>query len=88
MDVAGFGFDHPDSHSIIAKLSIYYSQNNSGGGGPPPPPVPSDQHRAKQKSSNNHQQPQDPDYEVIEFSNQQYSNAPPALPTKVVNRKF
>lgn len=51
-------------------------QNNSGGTGPPPPPVPSEKSRTKQNS-----QLQDPDYEVIEFCNQQYSNTPP-LPTK------
>uniref|UniRef100_A0A1Y1N3Q0 Uncharacterized protein n=1 Tax=Photinus pyralis TaxID=7054 RepID=A0A1Y1N3Q0_PHOPY len=47
---------------------------NKSGGGPAPPPIPVDENKMHQKSH-------DPDYEVIDFQNQQYSNTPP-LPTK------
>ncbi|KAK5645795.1 hypothetical protein RI129_004259 [Pyrocoelia pectoralis] len=50
---------------------------NKSGGGPAPPPIPVEEKKTLLKQQKSH----DPDYEVIDFQNQQYSNTPP-LPTK------
>ncbi|KAF5304457.1 hypothetical protein FQA39_LY09653 [Lamprigera yunnana] len=54
---------------------------NKTGGGPAPPPIPNEGNTTKLFYPKRHRSPHDPDYEVIDFQNQQYSNAPP-LPIK------
>ncbi|KAK4879207.1 hypothetical protein RN001_007353 [Aquatica leii] len=55
---------------------------NKSGGGPAPPPVPLEENMSTPTFFSKRQKsPHDPDYEVIDFQNQQYSNTPP-LPMK------
>jgi E3 ubiquitin-protein ligase RNF31 len=58
-----------------SQFDFQNERNDRIGPKPPPPPIPGENGFPKKITP-------DPDYEVIEFSSQQYSNAPPRLPQK------